>query len=255
MMSDGGVGVDRPGRSRAARSGPGRVTPIAHGSSSTQVSRVQSFTTCWSSCQAGRVAGDAAEHEPDAAASRSATRCRTPACSRGCRGCRAGSTPAPGRTRVAAGARRDAARTRQPMPIPNSALKTNCTVERCTSRDDERDADADATLTISASRRSLVVSQTIVKSRPGIAASTHPAPAAERLGQLGAHHRLDGLDRAGVGFCVDRLDGVGLGSWDQLVARVVHDPDAVVGADPALRPRSPGRARCRRSGAGRARPR
>ncbi len=32
--------------------GPWRVTPIAPGASSTQVSRVQSFTTCLSSCQA-----------------------------------------------------------------------------------------------------------------------------------------------------------------------------------------------------------
>ena len=46
-----------------------------------------------------RVARDAAEHEPRRAASRTATRCRTPACSRGCRGSRAGSTRAPGRTR------------------------------------------------------------------------------------------------------------------------------------------------------------
>ena len=96
---------------------------------------VHSRTTCRSSCQAGRVAGDAADHEADQRPADQAGERRAPRRSRRCRGSRAGSRPAPGRPRSPPRAA-PTMRTKTPADrrSPTSALTTNCTVERCTSR-------------------------------------------------------------------------------------------------------------------------
>ena len=182
----------------------------------------------------GRVAGDAADHEADQRPADQAGEGQHARSSRRCRGCRAGSRRAPGRRRCRRTAR-DMVTNSQPMPMPTSALTTNCTVERCTSR-----------TTSSTTRRRDADDQRgpqVLGGQPEDGEDDrrdgrldHAAPAAERLGELAADDRLDGLDgRLGR---ARRLDAARR-SRDQLVARVVHDPGPVVRRRSGPRPRSP----------------
>ncbi len=113
-----------------------------------------------------------------------------------------------------------------PMPIPTRAFTTNCTDERCTSRTTSSTTAA-ATLTMSAVRRSFVVSHRTVKMIVGTAASIMPRRPPRALeswlrttastvstdaSELSAHEAVT----------------------DQLVARVVHEPVPVGDADPSL---------------------
>ena len=109
----------------------------------------------------------------------------------------------PGRKTSRASPERDA--NNAAMPMPNSELSTNCTVERCARRTTSS-ATVATTLMISDSLRSWEMIQQIVNSAVGHGALDDAAPAAERLGQLASDELLDGLVRVSP-----RIGSVGSG--------------------------------------------
>src|SRR3954447_4510224 len=117
------------------------------------------------------------------------------------------------------------------MPIPTSALTTNCTLERCTRRRTSS-ATAAPTLTARASRSSRVVSQTTVNMSVGTAASSMPRRPPRALASWARTSASTVVTEASWSFMGSSLTTAR--SWEQLVARVVQDAGALVGADPAL---------------------
>ena len=120
--------------------------------------------------------------------------------------------------------------------MPTSALTQNCTRGALDQPHEPAAAAAAATLTISASCSSLGGQPQHREQQRRHRRLDHPPPAAQRRGELGAHDGLDRVGRrAGRGVAARAAVGsLGALTRDQLVARVVHDPDAVVDADPAL---------------------
>ncbi len=80
---------------RRARSAPARATRSRHGSTSSQVSRVQSFTTCLSWCQAVGSPVTLPTMKPTIGQPMRQVRASTHGVAASCRGSRAGSRPAP----------------------------------------------------------------------------------------------------------------------------------------------------------------
>ena len=203
----------------------------------------------------GRVAGDAADHEADQRPADQARGAEHHGVAEVVEDARAGSTPAPGRPRCRRRWRRCGTNTPADRRSPNSALTTNWTVERCTSRttssdqrrrDARRSARAGCSLVVSQSDREQRASGPRPRScragrRAPWPAGRAPPPRRSRPSARSARRRRSRRTRAR--------------SRDQLVARVVHDPVRRRARRSGPGPRSPGRARSRRSGAGPARPR
>ena len=138
--------------------------------------------------------------------------------------------------------------------MPTSALRTNCTVERCTSRTTSSTRAA-ATLTTRAVGRSWVVIQSTVKTMRGDRGLDHARGGRRAPWTSWARTTCSTVSTSAVAGSRRSSRCCSVGHRQQLVARVEHEPGAVVRADPAGDPHRPARARSRRSAGGRARSR